>query len=234
MEQKKMKIKIAPNGPYLVSGGVPLERETVVSNGEGVPVRYERGEDYPGKETYALCRCGGSHNKPYCDGTHSKIGFDGTETASRRRFDEQAVLVEGPGIDLADVQPLCARLRFCQRNGGIRSHIKGSGDPVCKEEAIEIAGLCSAGRLVARDKKGNDIEPRSESAISVLDEPEGGVGGPLWVKNCVPIESSDGSEYEKRNRVTLCRCGGSKNKPFCDGSHYKQNENPAVDRRTKK
>ena len=41
----------------------------------------------------------------------------------------------------------------------------------------------------------------------------------MWVKGGLRIESSDGTNYEIRNRVTLCRCGKSKNKPFCDSSH---------------
>jgi CDGSH-type Zn-finger protein len=43
----------------------------------------------------------------------------------------------------------------------------------------------------------------------------------LWVRGGIPVISADGFAYEVRNRVTLCRCGASANKPFCDGSHYK-------------
>jgi len=49
--------------------------------------------------------------------------------------------------------------------------------------------------------------------------------GPIWVKGGVPVESADASVFENRNRVTLCRCGGSKNKPFCDGTHLKDRFN---------
>jgi CDGSH-type Zn-finger protein len=45
------------------------------------------------------------------------------------------------------------------------------------------------------------------------------MSGPLWISGGVPIISCDGTEYEVRNRVTLCRCGRSGNKPFCDGTH---------------
>ncbi|MCJ7713336.1 CDGSH iron-sulfur domain-containing protein, partial [Candidatus Bathyarchaeota archaeon] len=47
------------------------------------------------------------------------------------------------------------------------------------------------------------------------------VSGPIWVKGGVIVESSDGTSYEVRNRQTLCRCGKSENKPFCDGTHIK-------------
>jgi CDGSH-type Zn-finger protein len=45
------------------------------------------------------------------------------------------------------------------------------------------------------------------------------VSGPIWVRGGIEIESAEGHAYQVRNRVTLCRCGKSQNKPFCDGSH---------------
>ena len=50
-------------------------------------------------------------------------------------------------------------------------------------------------------------------------DPAEGVSGGLWVRGGITVESADGFRYETRNRVTLCRCGASRNKPFCDGSH---------------
>ena len=44
--------------------------------------------------------------------------------------------------------------------------------------------------------------------------------GPIYVSGGIRVESFDGRGYEIRNRQTLCRCGGSKNKPFCDCSHF--------------
>jgi hypothetical protein len=43
--------------------------------------------------------------------------------------------------------------------------------------------------------------------------------GLLWVRGGIPVVSADGKPYTVRNRLTLCRCGKSRNKPFCDGSH---------------
>jgi len=48
-----------------------------------------------------------------------------------------------------------------------------------------------------------------------------GISSAIWVKGGIPIQSSKGFVYEIRNRVTLCRCGKSANKPFCDGTHVK-------------
>jgi hypothetical protein len=89
-------------------------------------------------------------------------------------------------------------------------------------EAIEEACACPSGSLVAWDKaSGAALEPASEPGISLIEDPGAGLSGPLWVKGGVPGESADGFEYERRNRVTLCRCGLSKKKPFCDGAHIK-------------
>jgi hypothetical protein len=73
--------------------------------------------------------------------------------------------------------------------------------------------------LALWDKAGNLIEPELEPSILVVDDPVLDVVGPLWVRGGIPIESVDGETYEIRNRVSLCRCGKSCNKPFCDGSH---------------
>lgn len=76
MTEKKGKIKISENGPYLVSGNLPLEKEIMVVGGENEPERWKRGARYPQKDNYALCRCGHSANKPFCDGTHIGTKFD--------------------------------------------------------------------------------------------------------------------------------------------------------------
>jgi hypothetical protein len=72
---------------------------------------------------------------------------------------------------------------------------------------------------VAGDKEGNELEPELLPEIAVIQDPDLGVSSCLYVAGGIPIESSDGQLYEVRNRVALCRCGRSKNTPFCDASH---------------
>ena len=215
----EVKVQVAPNGPYLVSGKVPLAKEVMVSDKKGVPIEWKAGESYPSQEVYALCRCGGSVNKPFCDGTHVKIKFDGEETAIHEKFVDQAELYEGPKLDMADDQELCAGLQFCHRAGGAWGLIERSDNPESKRIVTEITSRCASGRLVAIEKTGKDIEPELTRSISVVEDPGKGVSGPLWVKGMIPVISASGEGYEPRNRVTLCRCGASENKPFCDGSH---------------
>jgi CDGSH-type Zn-finger protein len=121
---------------------------------------------------------------------------------------------------LTDVQELCAVARFCHRLGGTWKLTKNSDNPKSKEIAIQEACNCPSGRLVVWDKKtGKPIEPQIKPAISLIEDPAKKVSGPIWLKGFIPLESSDGTPYETRNRVTLCRCGKSSNKPFCDGCH---------------
>ena len=217
---KKIKITVTKNGPYFVCGNLPLEKEIIEIGPDNEPSKWGKGERYPDKENYALCRCGKSKDYPYCDGTHAKIGFDGTETASRKKYIECARKIEGPDLDLTDVEEYCVSARFCHRKGGTWKLTMASDKPKLKEIAIQEACDCPGGRLVAWDKKTKKpIELNIKPSISLIEDPQAKVSGPIWVKGGVPVESADGTEYEIRNRVTLCRCGKSNNKPFCDGNH---------------
>ena len=222
----KRKIKVTKNGPYLISGNIPITKQTIITDAKGVPNEWRPSDKYPAQENCTLCRCGQSKNKPFCDGTHTKINFDGTETASREPYLRQAKEIEGPALKLTDAEDLCASARFCHRAGGIWHLTPKSGNPKAKKIAIEEAGDCPSGRLVVWDKKtGKAIEPVIEQSIGLIEDPQVGVSGPIWVRGGIPVESVDGKTYENRNRVTLCRCGKSQNKPFCDSNHYpEQNE----------
>lgn len=68
-----VKISARPNGPYIVEGDVELSDPT------GAKV------DLGGQTRIALCRCGGSAKKPFCDGTHSKTGFQAAEAAVQQQ-----------------------------------------------------------------------------------------------------------------------------------------------------
>ena len=158
---------------------------------------------------------------PFCDGTHLKNHFDGTETASRVPYLERAEWTEGKDVRLSDAPGFCSHARFCIRGEGIWDLI-GSGDAEAKKVALEMAANCHSGRLVAWDRKtGKPIEPAFEKSIGLVEGPGKGMIGPLWVRGGIPVIAADGFPYEVRNRVTLCHCGRSGNKPFCDGSHMR-------------
>ncbi|HHU91026.1 MAG TPA: iron-binding protein, partial [Clostridiaceae bacterium] len=210
-------IKILKNGPYLVSGSIPLSEKIIVSIDE--ENKYIDGQKLPQSEEYVLCRCGKSNTAPFCDGTHVKTDFDGTETAEKNTYEDRSELLEGPGIDLLD-DNRCAFARFCHRKkGDVWQLVENSFNEENIQEAIRGACDCPTGRLVARDKQGNEIDPEYEPSIDIIQDYQMSVSGGIFVKGKIPIESSDGSTYEVRNRVVLCRCGKSKNKPFCDATH---------------
>ncbi|RPJ79426.1 MAG: iron-binding protein [Alphaproteobacteria bacterium] len=215
-----MKIAVGRNGPYFVTGGVPLITEEICIDDKGHCQKWREVKRYPLRERYTLCRCGNSGNKPFCDGTHSKIHFDGTEAEDHDPYSKGAEVIHGPELTLTDNKHLCVHARFCIRAGGIWKLVQQSENPDARDTAIEEARNCPSGRLVIRDNiTGEAIEPEFEKSIVIVECPSREEQGPLWVRGGVPIESADGRQYEIRNRVTLCRCGKSKNKPFCDGSH---------------
>jgi CDGSH-type Zn-finger protein len=210
-----MNITVTRNGPYLVQGGVPMARQTIVADVQGESREWQEGESFETQETFALCRCGHSAAKPYCDGSHVRVGFDGTETASREPYDVQAAVQVGPTVTLADAQPLCAYARFCDVAGQVWNLVEQEGTDAA-ELTVREAGLCPSGRLVVRDQQSDaDLEPEFAPSIGIVADPAEGLAGPIWVRGGITVTSSD----EVRNRVTLCRCGASANKPFCDASH---------------
>jgi len=216
---KGMKITVTTNGPYFVEGSVPLAKQTIVTNEAGESVEWRQGDEFESRAAYSLCRCGQSGTKPYCDSSHQRHGFDGTEVASREPYLSQATVQRGPTLDLTDQESLCAFARFCDPAGQVWNLVEASGEEAARLTTAE-AGRCPSGRLVAWDKKTNvALEPHFEPSIGLIEDPKLGVSGPIWVRGGIAVVSASGEPYEIRNRMTLCRCGASSNKPFCDGSH---------------
>jgi CDGSH-type Zn-finger protein len=213
-----MSIKVSTNGPYIVKGNIPLLKMAIEADDEGYPCRWVEVEKYPNKDRYTLCRCGESKSKPYCDNSHRRSGFDGTETAGYAKFLEDVKIFKGPELILKDKKVLCVDAGFCTRAGDIWNLTAHSDIPKNKNTAIQEAADCPSGRLVLWDKNNNLIEPDLEKTI-VITEHEDATLGPIWVRGEILIESSENRDYEIRNRVTLCRCGKSMNKPFCDATH---------------
>ena len=217
----KYHIDILPKGPYLVYGAPPLHQEILETNEENIPWKYIKGSEFSTqKEPTALCRCGHSKNNPYCDGTHTSCQWDSELTADNRPLLENAKRYDGPSVQLADNEDYCVHARVCMAKGGVWDLTEASDDPQNRDLAIHETIHCPSGRLKLWDKKEEKfIEPPLEPALGLIEDPQERCNGPLWVKGGIPINGADGTLYEQRNRVTLCRCGNSGNKPHCDGSH---------------
>jgi CDGSH-type Zn-finger protein len=217
------KIKVTKDGPYFVSGNIPLVEYKIKTNDTGESIGWERGKVFSTPETYTLCRCGKSKNPPFCDGSHIESGFDGTETADFECYLDGCETILGGRYQLKDKDEYCAGARHCDTHGGAWALIEELED---KPELLGVlkhqCESCPSGRLVLWDsEKEEALEPDLEPEIGVVFDSEARVGGPLWLRGGILIESADGRQYEVRNRATLCRCGASENKPFCDGGHIR-------------
>ncbi|MFH1662896.1 MAG: CDGSH iron-sulfur domain-containing protein [Chloroflexota bacterium] len=189
------RIRVTENGPYIVTGGIPLSKQIISTDEEGYSYEWREEERHPLKKEYSLCRCGNTKKKPFCDGSHLKIKFDGTETASHEPYLNQAEEIEGPDLDLTDAQELCSYARFCDRAGGIWELTQQSDETEARRIAIQEAANCPSGRLVVWDKKGKAIEPAFKPSIVLVEDPQEGVSGPIWVRGGIQIEAADGTIY---------------------------------------
>ena len=216
-EQPTPRIVIQENGPYEVTGEPVLTKRAQSESIHGEPLDWDLvgtdDADYKRRERYLLCRCGQSNTKPYCDGTHEKADFDGTLTASPQPSPGRRTTTEGEGISLTDDPTLCEHAGFCgTRFTNVWAMMERTSDPEVRERARRMIANCPSGRLGFGPGHEN-LEPEYEPSVATIKD------GPLWVRGGIQMESADGQAYERLNRMTLCRCGRSDNKPYCDGSH---------------
>ena len=196
-----------------------MTRRSPAKTPEGEPLDWDLvGDpeaDFNVPEEFELCRCGQSSNKPFCDGTHEQLGFDGDLTADHGPSSERRRTLVGTGVVMTDDGTLCSSGDFCGvRYTNVWKMIRVTEDPEVRERLKRMVANCPSGRLQFSNEEGGEpIEPEYAPSIAAIPD------GPLWVRGGIEIAAPDGSTYEVRNRVTLCRCGGSMNKPFCDGTH---------------
>jgi len=200
-------------GPLMVTGSVPITTKTPIESEQGEPLSWKTGEPDDVKVKVALCRCGGSSNKPYCDGTHADIEWDSNDDPPEGTYAERAENLGGEGIQIFDDRPICAHAGFCANEvTNVWEMADQTGDSQIRSQAMAMIERCPSGALTyAVD--GDMIEPALPEQIAVTP------GGPLWVTGGIAVTASDGTELETRNRVALCRCGASGSRPLCDGSH---------------
>ena len=218
----EMRIEVRAQGPLLVHGGVPLVRKRMISSSDGDAIHWEKTEVLETNDVYALCRCGHSSNKPFCDGVHKKIEFDGTETADTEPTADRHRIHDGTEIVVKRDGSLCMHAGFCvARTRRIPEMMADTDDSDVRAQVIGMIDRCPSGSYVyALDDKGPDIEADLPVAIAVTEESDS-IAGALWVTGGIPVQRADGEPFETRNRVTLCRCGESSIKPLCDGTHRK-------------
>ncbi|MCH7606186.1 MAG: CDGSH iron-sulfur domain-containing protein [Chloroflexi bacterium] len=215
MPEEIQKITVRPNGPYIVRGSIPLVRKSEVMSEHGEPLTWKKEADLSNAQTYTLCRCGHSNNKPFCDGSHTMKEFDGAEAADTGPISARQKTFDSPKLQIQDDHSICVHSGFCgNRITNIWKMLADSEDSQVRAQIMSMIEKCPSGTLTyTLEPEGDIIEPHLPKEISVIPN------GPLWVSGGIPVERRDGKPLETRNRVTLCRCGQSSIKPLCDGTH---------------
>ena len=146
--------------------------------------------------------------------------WDPQLTAPDRRLLDDAEQIEGGTLRMSDNPAYCVFARFCHPYGDAWTLTEESSDPEARRLAVREASMCPSGRLTAWDKKtGKPYEFRFEPSLGLIEDIAIGSSGGLWIRGGIPLRREDGTTYEIRNRVVVCRCGQSANKPYCDGTH---------------
>ena len=195
---------IAPseNGPLLVSG---LQR-----------LQWADGVAVATRPTLALCRCGASKNKPICDGSHNASGF--TSAVSPDRTPDGATEYRGAQITVLFNRLVCSASEKCAKNlpEVFRKSEKPwiAPDRADTQRIIEVVRQCPSGALRYAVAGRIGSHPQHAPAIRIARD------GPYEVEGGVGLSAVAWCEGASQDRFALCRCGQSKNKPFCDGSHH--------------
>lgn len=198
----KPKVQCTQDGPYLVKGLTRLL-------GPG-------GAALPTEPVMALCRCGGSASKPFCDGTHQKNGFSGAREGGGspdRRDDYRS-----GKFTIHDNRAICAHAGRC--TDGLPAVFKYGSEPWIDPDGASAAAIsqtvrtCPSGALsYSVDGVEHRDDPQREPALTV------GKDGPYEVVGGIDLPGASWGQGASTEHYALCRCGTSTNKPFCDGSH---------------
>ena len=168
------------------------------------------------KETTALCRCGGSSNKPFCDGTHQKIGFSSAKIDGRT--EDQRDNYVGKNITIHDNRGICAHAGYCTDGLAAVFHLREEPwiypDSATRDEIISTIKKCPSGALSYTVDDAEHRDRKGEPSIFIAPN------GPYVVSGRPDLNDTEFGEEASSEHFTLCRCGGSKNKPFCDGTHW--------------
>ncbi len=194
-------IELRPDGPLLVSKMSRLINEA--------------GEEVETKEVYALCRCGGSENKPFCDGTHKRNGYSSHRETGKLLDRYRAY--EGEKVRVEDDRTICAHAKHCVTDLPEVFNVEGrpwiTPDGASVEAITELTHKCPSGALLAFVEGERADKAATEERITIAKD------GPYEVEGPIELQIDKELRPPVSDRYTLCRCGASKNKPYCDGSH---------------
>jgi CDGSH-type Zn-finger protein len=211
--KEKPKILLLPNGPYYLLNDMEPKVVENLQNSEGQPLSTLRG--------VALCRCGASKNKPFCDGTHGTIGF----SSENKTQDNSSIIKDkrknyvGKEITIHDNRKICSHAAECVNN--LPSVFKFNARPwinpdaADKQQIINTIKKCPSGAL---GYSIDEVEYKDQERMSMVTVSK---DGPYTITGVIDLigDNIQFAEGFSKEHYTLCRCGASNNKPFCDGMH---------------
>jgi CDGSH-type Zn-finger protein/truncated hemoglobin YjbI len=205
-------IKVAENGPYLATN-VPA-------------VMTYLGERLTVPPQLALCRCGLSAMKPFCDGTHAGSGFSGDKDP--KRVPDRRDTYPGQQVTVFDNRGICQHSGFCTDR--LPTVFRTDAEPFVApsggrlDEIIRAVRDCPSGALslaLGKEEARPLVDWDTERAAAI----EVSLDGPYRVTGAIPLADAAGGDVARaagssREHDALCRCGHSQNKPFCSGMHW--------------
>ena len=218
------KIKPLTNGPYYLINNMEPKIVNNLLNFDGEPLSTIAG--------VALCRCGASKNKPFCDGSHNIIGFSSKNKSHEENNDTNNLPVKdkrrdyhGKEITIHDNRKICSHAAECISNLpsvfklGSKPWINADGSKI--QDIINAVRKCPSGAL-SYSINGDEYKDRTEHSkptVTVLRN------GPYHITGGIELLGEDiqFGQGASKEHYTLCRCGSSENKPFCDGTHKRIN-----------
>ena len=197
------KIEIIPDGPYILT-------EVTGLKGEAGPLEVKDGT--------ALCRCGRSANKPYCDGTHNRVGVR-DETKAGPSGKDEVLRYEGGGVTVLYNPRVCSHAAVCVRS--LPQVFDPERKPWIEPEHADPRQVAAAVRGCPSGALQIDQGSGAEHLIANREPVEVQKDGPLFVTGPqLDGEYPQPGDGATRDKFVLCRCGLSGNKPYCDGSHH--------------
>lgn len=208
----KGKIRALKNGPYVVEGVKTYKSAA----GNIIELIKEDG-------ITKLCRCGQSFEKPYCDGSH--IIFEFEDTKDESRSPDRVDVYEGTHITIYDNRGVCSHRGICYEDLKevfmMDGKMRIDPDGASIEAIIDICERCPSGALSysLKSEERNLKGEKSDGEIRMAPR-RYGYDGPIEITGGIAFEDEEGNRPESPDHYALCRCGASKNMPFCSGQHW--------------
>ena len=202
--EERFSITVTETGPYLVYGRPPLAEQFIMPDESNDSWYFQEGRHFSTEsEPTALCRCGASRRKPYCDGSHEKASWDPRLTAQRDALLDNAEVIDGGTLQMTDNEKYCVFARFCHPHGDAWSLTEQSDDPEARRLAVREASMCPSGRLMAWDKETmKPYEFRFEPSLGLIEDITIGASGGLWIRTKSATASSHAAADSRPTSLT--------------------------------